>query len=85
MNDRERIVVESGSVEAAAQQIGIEAASEALYSLTMKAPQEIQGSWPLVLAWSEIHDAWITAHEIGDWKGKLAATKAKTDLLNGLY
>lgn len=85
MNDVQKQLVRLGSVEALASQIGDDAAAQALYELTQQAPSEIQGSWPLVIAWARMQAAYEAAEVIGDTKAMLDSTKAQAALLKGLY
>jgi len=55
-----------GSVKALAREVGDEAAARALYELTDSAPQELQPSWPLVLAWGRIQASYEVAARLGD-------------------
>lgn len=55
-----------GSVKALAREVGDEPAARALYELTESAPQELQPSWPLVLAWARIQESYEIAARMGD-------------------
>ena len=85
MNQREELLVRLGSVQSAARQIGDEAASEAMYSLSQSAPEEIQASWPMVIAWHRAQRAYEVAELLGDSKGMLDASKAAAGIVKDLY
>lgn len=85
MNEWEQILVQTGSVAATAAQIGEQAASEAMYSLTLRAPEELQQSWPMVLQWARFQHAYEIAESLGDVKGMLAASQASANLVKDLY
>lgn len=85
MNPSEELLVRLGSVRAVAQQVGEDAASEALFRLSASAPEEIQGSWPMVIAWHRAQQAYDVASRIGDSKGMLDASKAAAQIVKDLY
>lgn len=85
MNGPCRLLCEVGSVEALAIQIGEEAAAQAMYDLTKAAPEEIQPSWPYVLAWGRFQLAYERASDIGDLKGMMEATQKTAELIRSVY
>lgn len=85
MNDDQRELCRCGSVEAAAEDIGREAAEQALHELTIRAPEEIQSSWPMVIQWSRLQIAYEDAMAIGDIKTAMSASQMCSALLTGLY
>lgn len=85
MNERCVKLCDLGSVAALALQIGQEAAAMAMHELTIAAPEEIQPSWPYVLAWSRIQLVYERAAELGDTKAMLDASKASAQLIRDVY
>lgn len=79
MNGREDILLKLGSVAAAAAEIGEIAASEALHTLQLRTPEELRGSWPHVIAYNRLQDAYEKAHALGlsEDMTKIAEKQAK--------
>lgn len=74
-----------GSVKALGREIGDEAASRALHELTQTAPEELQPSWPLVLAWGRIQKSYEVAADLGDSKEMRASGESLAKLVKDLY
>lgn len=74
-----------GSVPALAREVGAEAAAMALHDLTLTAPEELQPSWPMVLAWGRIQKSYEVAAELGDSKEMRASGEALAKLVKDLY
>lgn len=85
MDEDEKLLCRLGSVAAASPQIGELAASEALHRLTMRVPEELRGSWTMVLQWSRFQDLYEMAIDIGDLKQAAAVNKMQTELLTQVY
>lgn len=79
------MLCEQGSVAALAAQIGEQAASEALYSLSQQVPEEIRSSWPLVIAYGRFQMQYERANLMGDVRQALDAAKAQAQLLKDVY
>lgn len=78
-------LVRTGTVAATARKYGDSLAAGALQELTERAPVEIAGSWPMVVAWSRMQRAYERADRIGDTDGMLKASKAQADMIRERY
>lgn len=85
MNSRERELCRAGSIAAAARKIGEEAALEAMRTLTMAAPEEVQGSWPLVISYSRLQIAYEDSMNMGDTKTAMQASEMQSKMIRDLY
>lgn len=55
-----------GNVKALAREVGDDVAARVLHELTETAPEELQPSWPMVLAWARVQESFQVAHRLGD-------------------
>lgn len=78
-------LVDLGSTQALAREVGDEAAARAMHDLTQRAPEEIQPSWPYVIAWARMQRAYEAAARIGDVSGMLKASEAQAKLIRDVY
>lgn len=85
LSNAEQQLIAAGSVEALARTIGAELASEALYSLSLRAPEELRGVWYQVIAWGRFQQAYEIAEKLADSDAMIRAIKAQTDLVERLY
>jgi len=85
MNERETQLIKHGSVAAVAREYGDEAAAATMQDLIDRSPMEVQGAWPLVIAWHRFQAAYEIADEMGDVKGMLAAADAQSKLVRDLH
>lgn len=74
-----------GSVKALGREVGDEAAAMALHELTQTAPEELQPSWPLVLAWGRIQASYETASRLGDSAEMRRSGESLAKLVKDLY
>lgn len=74
-----------GSVKALGREIGDEAAARALHELTETAPEELQPSWPLVLAWGRIQASYEAASRQGDSAEMRKSSESLAKLVKDLY
>lgn len=75
----------AGSVHKLAQQVGDQQAATALHELTDRCPQEISGSWPLVITWGRLQAAHDTAFKLGDLAMVLKIAQAQASLIKDLH
>lgn len=68
MNRPCQLICQYGSVAAAAQLIGEEAAARAMHELTQLAPMEVRGHPDLVISWSQLTLSYKQAAELNDAK-----------------
>lgn len=86
MNERHKALVQSGSVPAYANSIGSEhLAAEAMQELTDQAPEELKGSWIMVITWARYQLAYERAYDLGDSKGQLASSDAIRKMIEDRY
>lgn len=85
MNELVRKLISAGSAPALALEIGEAAAAQAMHDLTISAPEEIQPSWPYVIAWARMQVAYESAEKIGDVAGMLKAAEAQAKLVRDVY
>lgn len=78
-------LLDKGSVAALARELGDDMAAQIMHELTERSPQEIRASWPMVIAWGRMQQAYEYASRRGDTDAMLKASKAQADLLKGLY
>lgn len=85
MNEREKKLIRGGSVQMAAREYGEDAAAQTMQDLIERAPMEVQGAWPLVIAWHRFQMAYEAADDLGDVKGMLASADAQAKLVKDLH
>lgn len=85
MNELARKLISAGSVQALALEVGELAAAQAMHDLTEAAPEEIQPSWPYVLAWARMQAVYEAAERVGDAAGMLKAAEAQAKLIRDVY
>lgn len=74
-----------GSVQVLAREVGDDAAARALHELTQAAPEELQPSWPLVLAYGRIQKSYETAERLGDSAEMRRSGEALAKLVTDRY
>lgn len=74
-----------GNVRALAREVGEDAAARALHELTQQAPEELQPSWPLVLAFGRIQASYEAAARIGDSAEMRRSGEALAKLVTDRY
>lgn len=84
-SSREKLILMHGGVQGAARDIGDEAASETMHILVERAPEEIQASWPMVIAWHRIQLAYFEAESMGDTKMMIESAKSAAAMIKDLY
>lgn len=85
MNDAQKQLAHAGSVSAYAAQVGELAAAETLHSLTQQVPEELRGSWPMVIAYARFQLQYELAAEMGDAKTAASIIAAQSKLVTDLY
>lgn len=85
MNGREEILLKAGSVAAAAIEIGEVSASEALATLAARTPEELRGSWPMVIAWGRLQHSYEIAESFGDYDGMAKLAMLQQKMVREMY
>lgn len=78
-------LLERGSVAAFAQDVGEEVAASVMHELTQRTPEELQPSWPMVIAYGRMQEAYDTASRLGRTDDMLKAAAAQAKLLREVY
>lgn len=81
----EQQLLQLGSVEALALHVGAEEASDAMYTLSLRVPEEIRGLWDQVIAYNQLQQAYEVAQELGDSDAMIRAVKARNDIIERHY
>lgn len=74
-----------GDAHAFGVEVGPRAAGEAMHFLVERAPEEIQPSWPLVIAWHRMGQAYKTAAALGDSDGMVKAAREQSKIVTERY
>lgn len=78
-------LVRSGNVAAASLKFSDKLVGAAMHELTERAPQEIAGSWPMVIAYARMQRTYERAERMGNTTDELKAIKAQADLVRERY
>lgn len=78
-------LLERGSVAALAQDVGEEVAATVMHELMQRTPEELQPSWPLVIAYGRIQEAYEIAARFGKTDDMLKASTAQAKLLMAVH
>lgn len=86
----QRAIIQAGSLEGAKlilreDEDVEEQLHEAMAALIEMSPEEMRPSWPQVIQWSRLQQAYQHAEKIGDPKMMLEAAKASSAMQNEYY
>ncbi len=78
-------LLERGSVAALAHEVGDDVAAAVMHELTQRTPEELQPSWPMVIAYGRMQEAYDVASRLGRTDDMLKAAAAQAKLLREVY